>query len=158
MAVDRNSGKRVRCFIGIDPGTRTGFAVKVDGFKMKVETTDFFGAIERIQFYRKRFECLEVRIEDPSQNKPVWFDHRKATVKVSEARSKLKIAQNVGENKKEAKLLIEFCKRLNIKVIPVRPKRGSMTKVSPELFRKVTGYGGRTSEHGRDAGMLIAGI
>jgi hypothetical protein len=39
----------------------------------------------------------------------------------------------------------------------VAPKN-AITKMKAEYFRQLTGYKGKTSEHGRDAAMLVYGM
>ena len=70
----------------------------------------------------------------------------------------LKIAQNIGMNKKESMLLEQFCIKNGLDYTMVKPSKKTMTKLNSEQFKKMTGYSGRTSEHGRDAAMLVYGL
>jgi hypothetical protein len=85
----------------------------------------------------------------------------------------------VGQNKAAAKLIIQVLEEKGIPVLEVAPserqkayrdeKGGKVyhdkpnmlkmpTKTNAAQFEEVTGYGGRSNEHGRDAGTLISGV
>ena len=140
--------------IGIDPGAETGFSVIRDGRLWVVETTDFWGATELIRIYNDQQRFIElnlvVYIEAPQLVPPTF--NRGQGRKVNE-----KISQNVGENKAHSKLLIEYCERNNIEVVPVKPSGGPLTKMDDAFFRKLTGWTKRTSQHSRDAVSMIWG-
>lgn len=86
-----------------------------------------------------------------------------------------KQAQNVGESKASAKLIISMFKKRNVPVIEVAPsqrdradkpaKSGILgvkmltmpTKTNAHQFREITGYIGQSSEHSRDAATLVHG-
>ncbi len=136
-------------------------------------------------------------IEDPNLNAPVFgvWGRAKAMVlkfagktgnygiKIESAtladiesawRMGMKQAQNVGESKAAAKILIKIFENQKIPVIRIAPsdrhradkdglktkgvKMLSMpTKTTAKQFTELTGYTGRSNEHNRDAGTLIAG-
>ena len=139
--------------IGIDPGAETGVSVLFRGILQEVLTVDFWGAVEKIAYYNEKKIAeysLTVYIEAP-QLVPPTFD-RGQDRKVNE-----KISQNVGENKAHSKLLIGYCERNNIEVVPVKPSGGPLTKMDDAFFRKLTGWDKRTSQHGRDSVSMIWG-
>ena len=148
-----------KIFIGIDAGQKTGVAVWDRKQFVSIETTDFWGAIGVIAGWLDSDNDIIVVVEDPSQNKPVFKIVAVYGFTKGNHQSKLaaaaKVAQSVGGVKRESELIIEYCIQNNIKVIPVKPTKKSMTKLSKEAFEKITGYSGRTSEHGRDSAMLI---
>jgi hypothetical protein len=143
--------------IGIDPGVSTGFAVwdiRAKKFSL-ICTLDFWSTIDKIKEYHSHYgDNLLVVIENPNGNKPVFF---KKGVK-SNAMA-IRVGQNVGSNKREASLLIEYCNINGISVKEVVPKgsKNKKGKVTKEYFAKISGYTERTSQHGRDAGMLVVG-
>lgn len=143
-----------RYYIGIDPGVNTGVAVwdkKEKAFKY-FSTTDFWELIEGIGSLGWTEEDKEdhvVCIEDPNVNKPLFANKKGST------KSLIKIAQNVGSNKREASLLIDFFERNGIAFKALPPSRKG--KLSSEQFKAYTGYTGRTNEHVRDAAMLVFG-
>jgi len=142
-----------RIYVGIDPGLQTGFAVSLKGKIEEVKTVDFWGVMDEIRALIGRNPGLDLRIviERPDLNKPLFF--RAGT----NERTKIKIAQDVGANKRDARLLIQWAEREGLDMIQVRPSGSTFTKLNAEQFRKISGYAGRTSEHGRDAAMLILG-
>lgn len=149
-----------KIFVGIDPGISTGFAVYTKKPQMQfleLATLDFWKTIDRLKnLHLNHGQNLTVVIEDPNGNKPVFM---KAGVK-SNAMA-VRVGQNVGSNKREASLLIEYCQNKGINVIPVVPKKkasGATGKITQEYFQKITGHTKRCSQHARDAGMLIWGM
>lgn len=136
--------------IGIDGGTKTGFAVWDSEKKQfaTIKTIDFWEAYEWVCNAYSTEQCV-VYVEDPAQNKSVFNRH------TNNKRQDLKIAQNVGMVKKESELMIRGLKRHGFTVNAIRPQKGSYTKMSAEAFKNLTKYTGRTSEHARDAAMLV---
>lgn len=153
-------GVTITRFIGIDAGVNTGFAVwdaETSRFN-KIATTTFWGAIqalesEHMELAGKQTDVntthgIAVYIENPNGNRPTFGKHQAYREKIS---------QNVGMNKRDAQLLIEYCKNNHILFFSITPGKHSMTKMKPEAFAKYTGYDARTSSHGRDAAMLVYG-
>lgn len=136
--------------LGIDPGVHTGVAVAIKGKLVKVESMGFWDAINLIRDMRHM--GLAVYIEDPGINKPVF-----AKPGANNQFMINRVAQNVGSNKRDAQLIIEFCKRQGIKCVPQKPLRGAMSKIDSETFKRYTGWQGKTNSHGRDAAMQIFG-
>ena len=136
--------------IGVDAGQKTGLAAKELGTQRWVllKTVSFWGAIDCLRELDEQFTIRRVVVEDPSQNRPVF----RRGVPCAQL---LKIAQNVGANKSDAKRLIEYCQRQGWSVVTSRPTKRSLTKLDPETFQRLTGITQRTSEHVRDAVMLI---
>lgn len=134
--------------IGIDPGQHTGFAVWCRSTKaLSCKTLDFWQVVKELEALKE--DITQVRIEDPNLNRPTFSKG------IQGARQREKISQNVGENKAHAKLLIAYCELLNIPVVPVKPTKHSRTKVKADAFKQMTGYTGKTSEHARDAALLV---
>lgn len=147
-----------KILIGIDPGKKTGMAIKQQGCEMVLKTFSFWEAIDAIKTFSP--DVIKVFIEDPSQNKPIFSRFRvpPAFYKIGDRISYIgNIAQKIGENKGQAKLLIEYMKKNNIEHYAMRPNKRSMTKVDKKTFEKLTGYTKRSSEHSRDAAFLIIG-
>ena len=153
-----------RFYIGIDPGRKTGFAVwdSSDKKLCVVKTFSFWQVADELEEISSTFlihapePCAldvlpTVVIEDPSKNKPTFF--RKGMTQ----REMQKISQNVGANKEHGLLMIDRAESLGFEVIRVRPYSKTQTKLKADTFKKITGYQGRTSEHARDAAMLVFG-
>ncbi len=139
--------------IGIDPPK--GYAVWNTELKYisQIRTLDFWGIIDDLHRVAEapRPEDFKVYIEAPQENKPVWIRKGQSPQMMS------KIAQNVGENKGASKLIIEYMKLHDIEYEAVKPTKNSMTKLPIKQFQAITGWKHRTSEHGRDAAMLVFG-
>jgi hypothetical protein len=143
-------------YIGIDGGTHTGFAiwVPVERRFIEIETTDFWGALDKIQALGFNYDksLFAVVVEDPAQIKTVHIKN-KTNIQVSEAKKMLKIAQDVGGVKRESRLLISRLESLGYNVIAVKPSQAKNKDAT--AFNSVTGWTGRTSQHARDAAMLV---
>lgn len=129
--------------IGIDPGKTTGFAFCEDGELKLVISTDFWGCIQLIE------DCTDatVVVELPN-TKHVW--HNGATSK----RAVQRTGVNVGSCIREAELIVEYLNKKGREYIAQKP-RG---KKNADEFKRITGWKGRTNQHGRDAGMLVFGL
>lgn len=144
---------RLMIYIGIDPGKSTGFAIW-DGKKItRMGTTDFWGVVEVVKSCVDNGDEVEVVLEDPSQNKPVFSrDLRGSRQQV--AKKMQRIGQNVGMNKKEALLLAEYLQKEGIACRRVQPTK---SKWSAKDLKTYTGITKRTNEHVRDAIRLVYG-
>ena len=133
-------------YIGIDPGKNTGFAKSYDGKLFEVKTYSIVQALESVahsaRWAKSNDKRLVVYIEDARQRK--W---------VTGGREKL---QGVGSVKRDCGIWEEFCLHHEINFVLVAPK-DNKTKLNAEQFMRYTGWEHRTSEHGRDAAMLIFG-
>lgn len=133
--------------IGIDTGTHTGFAVW-DTEKRSldfVETLSIHEALLRVWMWRTA--DVEVYFEDARLRK--WY----GTHTAKEDRNKL---QGAGSVKRDCVIWEEALKDWKIPFHAIAPKNNT-TKMTPEFFRALTGWKGRTSEHARDAAMLVFG-
>lgn len=139
-----------RFYIGIDPGTNTGMAVwdsSQDKF-IEVDTKSISSALLEVLRYAANFgrENVSVVMEDARKRK--WLPREKD---VSEYRGKL---MGAGSVKRDCAIWQQFCKEEDICLEELPPRQG-MTKWTPDYFKKVTGWKGRTSNHARDAAMLV---
>ena len=135
----------MRYFIGIDVGTHTGVAVWDKHKKCFVEivTTTILQAMSIVSKYEVP-DGVQVRLEDARKRK--WFGNS--------GRERL---QGAGSVKRDCVIWEEFLNEEKIPYMLIAPKNNS-TKMSADSFKKITGYSGRTSEHARDAAMLVFGI
>jgi hypothetical protein len=133
--------------IGIDPGTKTGFAVADSdtGRLLEVQTLDFWSTFDRINFLAASpdYEVVEIVIEVPD-TKHVW--HKGASGPAALQRQGV----NVGSVIREAQLLAEGLAR-QFPVTRVKP-RG---KHPADKFADYTGWTERTNQHERDAALLV---
>lgn len=139
--------------IGIDPGKNTGFALKdlATGEFLSVETLLLHEAIEKIvQLHKKEGIRLYAVVEDARKRKWINDAH------LSESRKK-GLRQGAGSVKRDCTIWEDFFTDYGIPLHLQKPKKGG-TKVKSWYFKRLTGWKNRTSEHGRDAGMLIEGL
>lgn len=142
--------------IGIDPGENTGLAVwdtTTRTFRAVV-TLPLWKALDEVR--RWHYSCLmsplhigfRVFFEDARQRR--WF---RKEASVSEYRGKL---MGAGAAKRDARIWEEFLEANRIPFTAVPPSAGG-TKWKEDYWKKVTGYTGRTSNHARDAALLVFG-
>ena len=133
--------------VGIDTGRHTGFAVW-DTEKRQLDFVDTIPIHEALlRIWSQRHANVEVYFEDARQRK--WYGTRTA----KEDRNKL---QGAGSVKRDSTIWEDALKDWGIPFHAVAPKH-NVTKMTSEFFRTVTGWKGRTSEHSRDAAMLVFG-
>lgn len=135
-------------YIGIDPGTNTGFAAWDSEEKrfLEIKTLMIHQAIQLVKDYayvNQNRKPIKVVFEDARQR--TWFGERSF--------SKL---QGAGSVKRDCSIWEEFLKDYKIEYWAKPPIKG-MTKISDERFRTISGWRSRTSNHARDAAMLVIG-
>lgn len=136
--------------IGIDTGRHTGFAVW-DGTRfVELDTKSISAAILETLRYAANFgrENVTVYIEDARLR--TWIPREKS---LAEFKGR---AQGAGSVKRDCSIWEDFCAEEGIRLVKVPPKYNT-TKLSAAAFARITGYKGRTSEHARDAAMLVFG-
>lgn len=141
-------------YIGIDPGDHTGFAVwnSTSGKLLEVRTLQLWFALEEVR--RWHYTCLAqqtelyVLFEDARLRK--WFEKEK---NASEYRGKL---MGAGAAKRDAKIWEQFLTAQHITFRAIKPAPGR-TKWKEDYWKHITGWQGRTSEHARDASLLVWG-
>lgn len=136
-------------YIGIDPGDHTGIAVwDTDSKKfLDIKTTQLHKALAIVQSWNVT-DYVRVIFEDARQRK--YLPREKS---VSEYRGKL---MGAGSVKRDCTIWEEFLTDNRIPYDAIPPQRGA-TKWSQEQFQAVTGWKGRTSDHARDASILVFG-
>ena len=134
--------------VGIDPGVECGFARVCRATRKLVEvaTLDFWGVYNHVRTTYTP-EHVEIFIEKAASNR--LYERRDGVA----GRVRDRVAGNVGANQMIAVLLIEGFRALGYRVTEVLPQG----KWTPGEFKRITGYYGRTSEHGRDAAKMIFG-
>lgn len=129
--------------IGVDPGVHTGFAL-YDGESLSLDTCSITRAMQKIFILMQDDNCaLHIFIEDARKRQ--WLGNS--------GREKL---MGAGSIMRDSRIWEDFCNEQNIAYTLVPPKY-NRTKLSAEQFGKITKYKGRTSEHARDAAMLVYG-
>ena len=140
--------------IGIDPGTHTGVAVwdTREGKFLSLETLPIHRALEKVKELSHPFwhidklyhDDIQVVFEDARQR--TWFGKGDVSAKM----------QGAGSVKRDCSIWEDFCKDYDIPFQAKPPVKGA-TKISADYFKMVSGWTGRTSEHSRDAAMLVIG-
>ena len=140
--------------IGIDPGTHTGVAVwdTREGKFLSLETLPIHRALEKVKELSHPFwhidklyhDDIQVVFEDARQR--TWFGKGDVSAKM----------QGAGSVKRDCSIWEDFCKDYGIPFQAKPPVKGA-TKISADYFKMVSGWTGRTSEHSRDAAMLVIG-
>ena len=132
--------------IGVDPGVNTGIALRsivLNRFHA-VQTMGAVEAMLTVQRLAIEGRIKLVVIEDARLRK--WFG--------TKGREAL---QGAGSIKRECAIWIDW---LNLNAIPHRivSPQAKGAKLNAERFNKLTGWDQRTSEHARDAAMLVFGV
>ena len=139
--------------IGIDPGEHTGVAVwntSTQAFAL-LDTMPLHRAIDLVKEYADEEGPQDIRVVFEDARQRQWFPRER---NASEYRGHL---MGAGAAKRDAKIWEEFLTDLGIPFIAHKPQPGG-TKWKSETFARVTGYKGRTSEHARDAALLVYNI
>ena len=142
-------------YVGIDTGVKTGIAVWTPAEKcLQVVTTPIHHAMQMVKQILMNGEQVLVRVEDARQR--TWFGKEDAGDRFGAKR------QGAGSIKRDASIWNDYLIDLadaypnQLGFEMVAPKHNK-TKLSEQQFAAYTGYKGRTSEHGRDAAMLVYG-
>lgn len=137
--------------IGIDPGKETGVAVKDlrSGSLIEVVTEPIHRAFRRVWQWQGQGNIV-VYVEDARKRK--WFNDAHLSPK-----AKRGLAMGGASVKRDCTAWDDMLSDSRIVHFLIAPK-DNKTKLSPELFKKITGWERRTSVHSRDAAMLIHGI
>lgn len=138
---------RATLIVGIDPGVRTGLAVwSREARKLTaIETLGITQAMTLIRTMADAETLHSVRFEDARLRK--WFGARG-----------LEALQGAGSVKRDCSIWEEFLQGLvGVPFLPVSPQ-GKGAKLDATAFARLTGWQGRTSEHGRDAALLVFGL
>ena len=136
--------------IGIDPGINTGLAVWDTTSRqfLDIRCTGIVSAMDYLEELRRERGIGLVVFEDARQRK--WIP-REATI--SEARGR---AQGAGSVKRDCAIWEAICRDYRLPFDALPPKAG-MTKLSADAFARLTGWATRTSNHARDAALLVFG-
>lgn len=142
-------------YIGIDPGEHTGVAVWDAGRRefLAVSTVPLHRALGMVADVAAGNPVVVV-VEDARQRR--WIPRERS---VAEYRGKL---MGAGSIKRDCTVWEEFLQDLQKEKPAVRyelraPQAG-LTKWSPETFKRYTGWQKPTSNHARDAAMLVFGM
>ena len=141
----RNPTQPATKYIGIDSGKNTGIAIWNADSKT-------FEQIATVMIHR----AMEAVLKEAAQNKiKVRVEDARLRKYYGQAgREKL---QGAGSIKRDAVIWEDFLKDHEIPFEMVAPKNNK-TKLSKQQFTAISKYTGLTSEHSRDAAMLVIGM
>lgn len=131
-------------WIGIDTGTHTGVAVWDSREKA-------FLSLETMAIHRALAKVKELASSHPDDITVVFEDARQRKWYSGDASAKM---QGAGSVKRDASIWEDFLTDMHIPFQAVAPHKG-MTKMREDYFKRLTGWGGRTSDHARDAALLV---
>lgn len=139
-------------YIGIDPGAQTGYAAWDSAEKRlaSVRTLKIHEAMHYILEVRRAGMLHSVTFEDARLR--TWF----GKMDREQAKYGAAVREGVGSVKRDCTIWAEFLADLGIPYKAIKPQAGA-TKWKADVFAQRTGWTGRTSEHARDAALLVYG-
>ena len=141
--------------IGIDPDVeKSGLAVIEAGQFVRVCSVPNPELFALIESYRGRTDVM-FHLEDVNVDSATYYRARPGAVSKQAVQNK--ISQHVGMCKGAAKVIADVIDFYDGQVTMVKPLRGTLKKAKHEadLFKRLTGWEGRTNQDSRDAAMLI---
>lgn len=136
--------------VGIDCGVKTGFAVANNGVLNRVDALTITKAMDEVKALHAQHPDLVVRIEDA--RKRTWYGR----IDAEQEKYGAGVREGMGSVKRDCSIWEQFCIEQGIKFELVHPA-ANITKTKSDYFKRITGWAGRTNEHGRDAAMLVHG-
>lgn len=138
-------------FIGIDPGHDTGLAVWDSGRRV-------FRAVATLRIHRALEAVTGWADDNPGQVRVVFEDarQRKWIPDTGDLRREMGRRQGAGSVKRDAVIWQDFLTDKGIPFEAAKPRQG-LTKWDAPTFARITGWTGRTSNHARDAALLVFG-
>lgn len=142
---------KYKYYIGIDCGVNTGICIwsREEKEITFIATVKIHYAIKFVESWAHSWPGkIFVRIEDARKRK--WIPKQK-NEKAERGRR-----EGAGSVKRDAVIWEDLLTDLGVDFEMVAPAKNK-TKASADYFQKLTRYTGSTSEHARDAGMLVCG-
>ena len=139
--------------LGIDPGADTGLAGYVPGDRGRTGVLAFvrsaspLGTVRLLETWAAEGRLLGAVLED-SRHAPLYHRHR------SKGRGERdRIARSVGRVDQLIDLYLALLSALDVPVQTVEPVRAA--KWSADDLRRITGFDGRSNQHGRDGARIV---
>lgn len=132
--------------VGVDPGVRTGLAIwsRETSRLTNVNTMGITQAMTTVRTMYDVGSLHSVRFEDARQRKWFGLAGREAL-------------QGAGSIKRDSSIWEEFLSGLEGLPFKMVSPQSKGAKLDAAQFARLTGWQGRTSEHARDAAMLVFG-
>lgn len=135
--------------IGIDPGKNTGIAVWDTEAQSFVVLDTVLIHVALMYVWSRKFDYnWDIRVYFEDARKRQYLPRER---NASEYRGKL---MGAGSVKRDSVIWQDALTDWGIPFTMVPPRAGA-TKWDADTFRRVTGYTGRTSNHARDAALLV---
>lgn len=146
MSSNNWNNERSSYAIGIDTGVNTGLAIwdRKKKIWVDIKTLPIHRAMEQVLQYKGH--QVIVRIEDARLRK--WIPKQK------NEKWERGVREGAGSVKRDASIWEDFLTDHKIPFELVAPKNNK-TKLKKEVFARYVNYTGLTSEHSRDAAMLV---
>lgn len=143
--------------IGIDPGTHTGIAVKdlSTGQFTQIETLKLHEAMQLVKEMNPATSSIAHLLTHGPQVFIIVEDARQRTWIPKETGRE--VLQGVGSVKRDCSIWEDYIADLGLPYRMVKPA-AHKTKWNLESWQAATGWTARTSNHARDAAILIHGI
>lgn len=135
-------------WIGLDPGTHTGLAVWDDkvGELRHLATLPIHRALDEVERWSLEYPGEVMVIFEDARQRTWYGNDRPANAKL----------QGAGSIKRDCSIWEDFLKDYNIPFRAIPPQKGG-TKLSEDYFKMITHWTKKTSNHARDAAMLVLG-
>jgi hypothetical protein len=141
--------------IGIDPGASTGLGVWDTAARELLAVLSMEAQFLAQDWLMQQFTAARAAGTDVLV---VLEDARKSRMGRGGATyGQTNRLQGVGAVKRDSKVWAQFLTHHRIPFVALPPRR-SLTKWSADHFRAVTGWTGKTNNHGRDAACLVHGL
>lgn len=131
--------------IAIDPGVKCGVAVYEDGELYCLYTSSVIDLFTDLESELILYDDSVLAFEDSRLISHIY------TAPGLKGAAKLKVARNVGQVDAICSLIADIWG--NRPIYAISPKNKG-AKINSELFKKLTGWQGRTNQHERDAAMI----
>ena len=146
-----NIPSNVEYLIGIDCGTHTGLAI------WNVAKREFV-SIETLAIHRA-FEKVKLFFETVSKNTVIYIESPKTFVPFTQKKGAKQVniaarVQGAGSIKRDFAAWEDFFNDYKFPFVPTSVIGGAK-KIDAVLFAKITGVKYRTSEHARDAALIV---
>lgn len=145
--------------IGIDPDSKkSGIGIVQDGRLVDLKTMNFFDLQEWI--IEQNQAGAHFAVEDVQANKATYARNIQRGSRQKEQAQMNCISQKVGRVKHSAELIVMWLDRIGASYTLVKPLGGTAkaAKRKADLFKKLTGWDGRSNEDTRDAAMLALSV
>jgi hypothetical protein len=137
--------------VGIDPGVKTGVATMNLGTKRLVSLRTM-GIVDAFEFLRglQAGGQLSLVLFEDARMRSGGFGGTDAATK----RSGAGVREGVGSVKRDCSIWAEWLTKRYIAHRPIAPEQ-CVTKLDARAFLLATGWADKTSQHARDAAMLV---